>query len=72
MNPVGGVILLLGLLLAVAGFKDKQDNLIAAVTGKQYGRSTLNTDQQLTAIMGVFLLILSTVQWWKPELKALI
>jgi len=41
MNPVGGVILLLGLLLAVAGFKDKQDNLIAAVTGKQYGRSTL-------------------------------
>jgi len=32
----------------------------------------VNTDQQLTAIMGVFLLILSTVQWWKPELKALI
>lgn len=41
MNPVAVVILLVAIVFIVIGFKGKQDNLIAAITGKQYGKSGL-------------------------------
>lgn len=41
MNPLAILFVFLGLALVVIGFKGKGDNLIAGVTGKQYGQSTL-------------------------------
>jgi hypothetical protein len=40
-NPEALVIVALGLFLMVIGFKGKTDNLIAAVKGAPYGKSTL-------------------------------
>jgi len=41
MNPLALVFIFVGFVLIVVGFKGKGDNLIAGVTGKQYGKSTL-------------------------------
>lgn len=41
MNPLGVVLLIVSLTLIVSAFRGKQDNLIAAVLGKQYGKSDL-------------------------------
>jgi hypothetical protein len=40
-NPEALVVIALGMLLMVLGFKNKADNLIAAATGNAYGNSTL-------------------------------
>lgn len=36
-NPVAIVVTLLGLYLAILGFRDRQGNLISAFTGKPFG-----------------------------------
>jgi hypothetical protein len=41
VNPLAVVLIFLGGLLIVIGFKGKGDNLIAGATGKAYGKSTL-------------------------------
>lgn len=41
MNPVVILIGFVGLVLLIAGFRGKQDDWIAAATGKPYGSSTL-------------------------------
>lgn len=41
MNPVAVVMLIIAVVFIIVGFKGKQDNLIAAITNKQYGSSTL-------------------------------
>jgi hypothetical protein len=41
-NPEALVIIALGLFLLVLGFKGKTDNIIAAVKGTPYGKSTLS------------------------------
>lgn len=41
MNPLGLLVAGLGLFLLVVAYKGKQDNLIATVHGKAYGKSTL-------------------------------
>jgi len=41
MNPLALALLGIGLLLVIVGFRGHQDNLIAAITGKAYGKSTL-------------------------------
>lgn len=41
MNPVAVFIAIVALVLLITGFRGKQDNLIAAITGKPYGSSTL-------------------------------
>ena len=41
-NPESLVIVALGLFMVVLGFKGKTDNVIAAVKGAPYGKSTLS------------------------------
>lgn len=41
MSPLAMLLILVGVLLAVVGFKDKQETLLSAVTGKTVGKSTL-------------------------------
>lgn len=40
-NPGALLLLAAGVVLLVLGFKGNQDNLIAAFTGKPYGKSSL-------------------------------
>ena len=41
MNPGALVILFIALVLIVVAWKGTQDNVIAAVIGRQYGNSTI-------------------------------
>jgi hypothetical protein len=41
VNPIAVIALAIGVILVVIGFKGHQDNTIAALTGKPYGKSTL-------------------------------
>lgn len=41
MNVLAVIILALGIVFIVAGFKGHGDNIIAIATGKSYGKSTL-------------------------------
>lgn len=41
MNPVGVVLLMIGIALIVIGFRGKQDNAISALMGKKYGKTNL-------------------------------
>jgi hypothetical protein len=41
MNPYAFILLLIAALVGIAAAKGKQDNLVAAITGKAYGNSTL-------------------------------
>lgn len=41
MNPFAIALAIIALTMLVVGFRGKQDNLIAAVTGKKYGNSSL-------------------------------
>ena len=41
MNPVGLIVAIGGLFLLIVAYKGKQDNLIATVMGKRYGKSSL-------------------------------
>ncbi len=41
VNPWSALVLAIGLMLIVVGFKGSQDNLIAALTGKPYKESKL-------------------------------
>lgn len=41
MNPIGWVLILLGIILCVVGFRNHQENLLSAVSGKTVGQSTL-------------------------------
>lgn len=40
-NPGALLLLALGVILLVLGFRGNQDNLIAGITGKPYGKSSL-------------------------------
>ena len=42
MNPLMLFLLCVGILKLVIGFRGKQDNVIAATTGKQWRGSTLS------------------------------
>ena len=41
MNPWAVVLALVALVIGIAAAKGKQDDLVAAIIGKQYGDSTL-------------------------------
>jgi len=41
VNPLAWLMILIGVLLAVVGFGNRQDNLLSAMTGKLVGSSTL-------------------------------
>jgi len=41
MNPLGFLVIALGLFFLVIAYRGKEDNLIATVLGHQYGKSTL-------------------------------
>ena len=42
MNPVAVVLILIGAVFIIVGYKGKQDNLISAITNKHYGTGTLS------------------------------
>jgi hypothetical protein len=41
MNPLAVALLLIGIVLVVSAFRDKQDNVISAITGKRYGDASI-------------------------------
>lgn len=41
MNPWAAFVIVIALAIIIVGVKGKEDNLIAAIIGKQYGSSTL-------------------------------
>jgi hypothetical protein len=41
MNPLAWALILIGVLLMVAGFRNHQENLLSAVIGKPVGKTTL-------------------------------